>query len=501
MNGYVLMSGYDGANGSPRRGFLYWPTTNTKWEANQLTRYEIRRRVHWLYGNTGIGRRCINGYARLVGFLTPVPDNADEQWNQEAFLHFMERAGSPTWFDKSGKFDFIEGQIQIERTAAKDGYILPVITDGPSGGIQLSFYESHQIVTPIHANDSWADGVLLDSAHKHLAYGVCNGADLELVQVIKAADALYYGRFESWGETHPLSILAAAVNNMIDIVEVRSDIKHAIKSTSLTGMVYEQNAQSPVSVAGGGFGNNLIQTQQPKSDGKTETITWEMVTSGGSVPTLPPGWTAKVIHDDRPGPNYMEFEEALMRDCCDSIDLPYGALFQAKGTSPAIRFTLEDIKRWIQVKHLHRARWCQRYYSIFIAREMKAGRLREPAGGDPRWWRCTWIGMADPTIDRGSKSHTINQLDAGLTTWSDEWGQSGAFWKGKVRQRIREVAFAKQEVLKAAKEEGVELTYDEVFRRQNQSLPPSVGNTRLTKSSGETDDEDLPDPPPDNDEE
>jgi len=74
----------------------------------------------------------------LIGFHTPQPDSGDDEWDDLAFDRFMACAGSPLWFDTAGKFDWCEGQMQMERTAAKDGYVLPVITEGPSKGIQLS---------------------------------------------------------------------------------------------------------------------------------------------------------------------------------------------------------------------------------------------------------------------------------------------------------------------------------------------------------------------------
>ncbi len=463
---YVLVSGYDGANTSPRRGMIYWPTTNTKHEANKMTRAEIRRRVHWLYANNGTARRLVNGAARLIGYLTPQPDTLDEDWNQLAFEHFMERAGSPTWFDRSGKFDFFEGQLQLERTAGKDGFCLPILTSGSSGGMQLAFYESYQLQSPPAAGKEWSDGVRLDDHHAHLAYGVRRGSDDRDVQIIDAADAIYYGRFESWGETHPMSILAAAVNDLIDVVEVRADTKHAIKTAAQIGMVTETESNAPASAGAGGIGGPRYTTLETKPDGTTQEVTWQVVTSGGRTPDLEPGRKLKVVHDDRPGPNSREFERDLIKSCAAVIDLPYEALFEIAGVAgPGIRYWMADIRRWVLVRHLARARWCQRYYAAFMAREIQLGRLRAPT--DKRFWRAMWFGMADPTIDEARKGQlSIVELGAGLTTWADEWGEYGAFWKTKIRQRVREVAFAKRECLQATREnaaDGITVTYEECF--------------------------------------
>ena len=60
-------------------------------EVSPLSRWEIRRRVRWLYADVGIARRLINGRARLIVYQTPQTDTKDEDWNTEAFENFSER--------------------------------------------------------------------------------------------------------------------------------------------------------------------------------------------------------------------------------------------------------------------------------------------------------------------------------------------------------------------------------------------------------------------------
>lgn len=464
---WILTSGYDGANSGPRRGMLYWPNTDTRLEANAYSRFEIRRRVHWLYANVGVARRLVDGYARLIGFHTPQPDTGDDEWDDMAFESFMMRAGSPLWFETSGKFDWCEGQLQMERTAAKDGFVLPVVTEGPSAGVQLAFYEAHQVISPPKAPKGWSDGAQVNAQNRHTAYGVRITTDDE-VKIIQAADALYYGRFTNWGETHPMSILAGAVNNLIDITEIRSDIKTSIKRTAGIGIVQEQDAATISGQGTGGYGGPAVKATETLPDGTQQEVTWEMVMGSSTTAKLPPGVKAKVMHDDRPGPNSREFERDLIRDCASYLDLPFEALFEMSGnTGPGIRYWMADIRRWVSIRHLYRARWCQTYYAIFMAKEIAAGRLRQPNGKRP-FWHATWIGLADPTIDNGRDGNlSITQLDCGLTTWADEWGEQGFFWKHKIRQRVREVVFAKRECLQATRDNAADkitVTYEEVFR-------------------------------------
>jgi hypothetical protein len=462
-NAYLLMSGgFQAAGQSQSRGYLYWPSLDTRRQLNSYTREEIAKKIEWLYVHFGFFRRLCLGMARMLGFLTPQPNTTDEDWNDLAFETFMGIAGSAEIWDRSGKFDFFEGQVQDNIQMFVRGDLIAVLTETLAGRARLAYYEAHQITNGDRTGKQWVDGCQLDGFGKHIGYSIRDGEDTSKTAFVDARDAIYFANFDNRGQVRPLSILHAAVLNMIDVVEVRGFTKTAIKNHSRIGTVMEQETSTPANTGIGGFGGPVHTTAVTMPDGSTQNVNMELVMSGGLTPKLPPGVKVKVIADDRPSQNNMEFEKALLKDCCDSVDLSYSRLSDLAGiTGPGLRMLGQDDKRWVALRHHRMAKRCQRMYNYTIAKEIKNGRLREPKlkQGEYWWNRCIWIGLPSPDIDGGRTSQaTQTDLLNGLTTWQEEAKVGGLFWKRRARQSITEVVFAKLECIAQATAAGIDPT-------------------------------------------
>lgn len=461
-NGPFLLSGngFQAASQSPSRGYIYWPQTDTRRQIDRWTRHEIARRIQFLYAHFGFIRRLVNGMARMLGYLTPQPDTSDEEWNELAFESFMSIAGSAALWDRAGKFDFFEGQIQDNISMFRDGDGVAVKTMGPGGRARLAYYEAHQLANPDKAGADWVDGVQVGSGGQHFAYGLRDGENPENIQVVEAWKCLYLGNFENRGQIRPLSILSSAVLNMIDVVETRGFTKHALKAHSRIGTVVEQDAIATASAGMGGVGSPVVQGRMQTADGGYQTFNYEMVMHGGQTPNLAPGQKIRVVADDRPSPNNMAFEEAVLRDCCYTADLSYERicdLTAAKG--PGIRMLAADDKRWVALRHHKQAKRCHAQVVYALAIEMKAGRLRLPQLRPGELWfnRIQYIGLAAPDIDGGrSASATITNLQSGLTTWLEEAKAGGLYWKRRCTQAIKEVIFAHLECASQSAAAGIE---------------------------------------------
>lgn len=471
--GFLLLSGYAAGNLSPSRGYLYWPETKTRFELPPIAAAEIRRRIHWLYANFGFARRLIRGMAKMAGTITPYADTGSDAWDDLVSENFMERTRSPEVFDVAGKFDFWGAQFQLDVNRFKDGDCLIAPTD-PDGwdGVQMAIYEGTQISDdgswtrrPYGAARDTIDGVKTDPFGKHLEYRVQEGFSPGDFKAIPAASAYYFGNLESHHAVRGLSILAAAVVDMVDVVETRGFTKKRLKEHANIGTVVETDAPA-IFPGGGGFGAPIVQTTVPLPGNKTETVSWAVMSGGGQIPNLAPGQKIKVVADDRPTPNNMEFEKALLKNCVWAADLPFEALCDLAGVSgPGMRFILAEIKRWVANQFHFKARWVRWYRAIYLANEIKAGRLPDPAKfrpagvANPNWWlRAEYIGQSDMTIDEGRKGNlALVNLESGLTTWADEWAEKGAYWKQRIRQRVKEYALARDECAK------IGATVSEVF--------------------------------------
>jgi capsid protein len=461
---FLLLSGYEGANDSPGRGYLYWRSTDTRRALTDFSDEEIRRRVQWLCANSGIARRLYRAPAKLLGIKTPMPVTSKKDWNKRAFENFKFYAGNKDLFDKKGRYNFKTVQPAMNRARFKDGRILSVLTKNAIGGAAVMLYEAHQIRNGESTSDRFEQGVRLDRFDRHEAYAVQDGKDPDKESVIDSRDAMYYANWESPGPIHGLSILAHAVVNLIDVVELRGMRKHAAKNHASMGMAVETAPTAKI-ISGGAAGvtGPMIQQEVVLTNGDVQKVNWEIMTTQGHIPTLAPGQSIKVIADDRPTTNNLEFEKILIEDCVLGEDLPAAAIYSAAGfTGPAMRFSMEEVKRWIQIEEQQQEEWCRRYWAYHIACEIDRGRLDDP--DEPYWRLVTWLSQPDMTIDRGRDgSLAVNKLERGLTTWGREYAKDGEHGDTVIEERIEEVARAKAAILAAQEKYEVDLTWSEVF--------------------------------------
>lgn len=474
-----MFSGYTGAAYSQDRAQLYWPTLDTRHEIDTFTRDELMRRIRWLYANEGFIKGLINNSATLVGYQTPQARSGDAAWDKLAEQSFRDACLTPEVFDRGGKFDFEEAQLMLKRCRFKDGDAITVLTSAENGRARFAFYEAHQLRNPSDAPKSqkWKDGVLLSDGDRPIAYGLWD-AGADKVTVIPARDVIYSGVFTAPGQARAIPPLAHAVNHATDITETWSNIKKSGKVASLFGAVLERGDQS---VPRGRQGLVGPTVSTPTSTGGVQ-IKNSQVYGSGIIPELNPGETLKTLSDSRPHPNLMEFVEILMRDISTGFGCPSEVTWQmGRLTGPGVRFILDVADRWIKEQQKIDKRWAKRVWTYYIAKEIKAGRLALPSTG--RWWVVNFTSQRNLTIDRRNESKSrLDEIDAGVETWSGWDDVSGTDWKDRVDQRVSEVAYAKEAC------EAAGIPYEQVFKpRQGTAAPPAAGNDTTTTNGAPVD--------------
>lgn len=488
---FILLSGYEGANNSETRGWLYWRRdADTRRELDDFSDAELRRRAHALYANTGIARRIVDGPANMLGVVTPQPVTADEEWNDAAFDSFQNLQGSSAIYDRKGNYNFFTAQPQINSRRRLDGRLIGVFGETSFGGAQMMFYEAHQNVSPARAaNGRFEQGCRLDRMDRVTAFALKDGKNPSKFYEIPARSAIYYGNRDNFGSIHGISVLAHAIPNLTDVVELTGMIKHSSKVAADVALVVEKSGTKLLQLPNGGFlGVNQsaeTETVDVSTGENGETVTeerkvptnWEQMVSSG-MPDLEPGQTVKIVYDERPSQNTQDFHRTLIEDAIRGGNIPPESLYSIRDlTGPGVRFVMEDVKRWIALEHLKIAEESARFWNYHIAKEIEAGRLWQPEfkGELIPWWQKSqtlWIGQPDMTIDRGREGGvTISRLESGLGTWADSWAELGAYAPKKIRQRIDEFARAKAEVQAAAERHKVPLTMGEIFPRFAESQP------------------------------
>ncbi len=480
----ALFSGFDGANRSPMRGEVWWPSLETRDELDGFSRDEIQRKLRWANANTGIIRGFINNGADLIGFQRPRVLSPDAAYVSAAQESIDDRLMSPELFDFAGDFDLQAAQPMLNRCMLKDADALVVFTNAKDGGSMVAVYEAHQLCDPPHADSNWRDGVRYQGSRK-VAYGV-RDTESGKVAVIEAKHCFYYAEMESPGHGRAIPRLTHAINNAIDITETRGFVKAGIKTASLFGAVIENSGQNIPAGRQGMVGGLATGTSAATGDKFEVARVW----NPAQVPELAAGRTMKVLSDARPHPNQMEFEAALVREMAIGFGLhPEVIYHMQKLTGPGVRFVLDVTDRWIKARQQIQRRFVNRVVRRYLACEIDRGRLAMPADGI--WWRLKLVPQRSLTIDRGQVSRArLDEIDAGVGTW-EGWEEIDEVpWQDRADQRMRESAYVKATAPKIGAEYGVELSHDEVFKgRQGVAAMPAAAEKKGKNQNNEDDEE------------
>jgi capsid protein len=437
------MSGFDGANASERRGWIYWPTLDTKREIDTYSRTELLRKSRWLRANFGLATRICSGLSDLVGYLTPVSMSGDSAWDELADDLWEDRTSSAEVIDASGQFDIRRMQIELNKAAFGDGDILPVLIRSESESVMIANYEAHQLCNPSGADRSWIDGVKINKFRRHIAYGLRD--DAGIVKTISANDALYYSHPDANGRIRPPTILAHAINHMIDISEILADVKLTIKVAAQLGLYLKNEAENPGgndgprSIAAALRNEQIDRVGAGEDDAPVEYKVEDLYRSQGGMANLPRGTSIGTIQDARPHPNQVALLEYLIRDICWGVGVAPDILWDiAKLGGANTRIVNADLERWIASRLLRLRSWLRRFRAIWISNEIKAGRLPEPPG-NAQFWRATFIPQASITADKGRVGKlNIDLVQNQLRSLQTHFAEEGMHWLKELRQISRE---------------------------------------------------------------
>jgi hypothetical protein len=481
-NGAMSMkawSAWDAANFSKTRGFIYFPTLNTKKDLDEYTLIQLRQKSRWLYNNVGLAKRIIDGISKMVGSLTPVPQTEDKEWNTLALQSFINNAGADFVFDASGKFNFWSAQIMMTANRLLDGDILAVLTETQSHIARVMFYEAHQIGNAETAlnQDQWQTGVRVSPQNRALQYRILTDDNTKSVDV-DAADAILHCRFQRPCRQRGEPVMAHAINNLLDRAEILSYIKTGMKVANTIGY---QITRSP-SYSGPGLpalGTGSTEIDSPQDP--TVKLLVEQAYTPGKTPVMAPGEEIKLLLDQRPHPNEIEGMDYLVRDIAWGTDMSPDLLWNIAAVGGAdVRYLLADGAKTIEkMQDLSADQFCSRFYIYSTAKELKYGRL--PPCKDPEWWKHGWQPEQKITVDitRDGKFY-LDMHQRGMISLKRWFSASqGASWQPEVDDYLDERAY----IMQGVKDRG--MTYDEAFppapgassRQEIVQAPPQVDPT------------------------
>lgn len=448
-------SGYAGANQSEDRGMVHWPTIDSTRELDSYSRGELCLKLRWLGENNGIFKGFLGTAADLLGWLTPQPLSGNKDWDDEMAEAFRTECGYAGAFDVDGKFNYKTAQPMLTRSALETGDVFTVLTKSASGAARFAFYEGYQLANPKNASERWRDGVCEERpGGRHLAYGFRDGKTGE-VKVIPAKDVIYTGEFTRSKQPRAVPRLAHAINDGLDITEINGFTKKAIKTAALFGIIRQVNNPNVPRSHMGIAGPPSVEIRERPGNtaaGEPATVVERVESSNvfgsGTIPRLPSGEEAKILHDARPHPNQKEFKGDLIRQIAVGYGLPYEVVWHMAGiTGPGVRFVLDMAGRWVEQRTENLLTpWGSTVYLYWAACKMKYGGMRRPTGEKNKelpWWKHDFLAQRDLTIDRGRDlKGRMEAVAAGLETedifCEEMYGRTASEMRRKHIQGVKE---------------------------------------------------------------
>lgn len=468
-------SGYDGANTSASRGYVYFPQMDTRRDLDTYSRMEMIRRSRYLDANVGLAGRVNDGLASIVAGtgLMPLPKTLDTEWNRDRAALFEERNGSSGVFDLGGRWDFYSAQCGMERCRNRDGDIGAILTSSAAGLARLAFVEGHRIGNGVALTAAEAkamfDGVLVDGNNAAISYRVLGDGDSQAD--VPVSNFLYLGNYSSPGKNRTPPTCHRAINHMLDRTELHGAFKNIIKSSSRIGYYIGKEAGSaprppglPVGVA--------PRVKVTLNDGKKIDIE-KVIAQGGEMPDLDPGHEIKMLLDTRPHPNTLGFLEEMMRDISWGVGLSPDLLWNiAKLGGANTRYVMAEAQTFIDIRQQNLVdRVLSRYYFYDTRKEINSGRLRECQ--DPKWWQVSWIPPRRMTVDIGRDGKLyLEQVRSGALTFRRMLGWDGLESEHELREWLNEMKMISDE----AKLRGLDVdkTLDRIYGRPGAA--PAGGN-------------------------
>jgi len=398
-----------------------------KREQDPFTRREIARRIHFLEANVGLPKRILTGLTNLIvgSGLWPKALTTDREWNKLADNYYFNRAKSAVSFDVTGKFAGGEFQRQAVRTRLRDADAAVVYSFSETGRTLRKLYSGLQIGnstdqgTGRFDQDRWIDGVFIDALERPALYRFLTQEGTRSKD-LASRDLAFLAKYPSPGAVRGTSVLAHAVNKLIDVTEIHTSLVQNFKNSASIGY-YLAASNTPSSAQGmpAEVIKKLYKGQTQQVDGPNgQKVTLKLVMGqGNEIVELPPGYDIKTLLDSRPHPNQVEFLDELVRDIAWGSDLSFDLLWKIYKLGGAnTRYMLADAQVFAETEQDRLVYgWLMRDYAQTVGAGLSAKDL--PACKDPEWWQHGWIPPARMTVDFGRDGRIyLEEYERGLIT-------------------------------------------------------------------------------------
>jgi len=479
---------FEGSQYSYDRPAIYMASVDAKKEASAWDRMKIMKDARWCVNNSGPASRIVRGVARFAvgNGLVPQAQSSDSAFNKAAEQLFEDRYANVPWsFDRAGQLNFYSAQTALVESMMVDGDVFAQLTKSDAGSPMMRFFGGEHIGSANNNERDIYDGVRVNSENRPISYRVMpDPENSKIFTDVPAEDIIHIRRLHRLGYLRGMSWLASAVSRLQDIREALDNELASAKLNTKIGLVVETPDAGNI-----GLGGNLRRVDN--GDGTTTQMdkVWQGV---GTIQTKP-GEKVSAHTFDRPNVNLGTYVEFLIREIAYSVGVSPEIIWSMTGLGgTASRAALQDADVFFgSVRLIVEQQFCVRFWRYSVWNFIKTGQLPYP--GDD-WHRVSFVPPQKVSVDFGRDSRALLELvRAGLLSPRNYYNQIGQDVDEQTDDIIRGMAKRKRRVEEIAAEEGVALTYQEVF-------PPAPGSAPVVEAETEEGDdagdepEDAPEP-------
>jgi lambda family phage portal protein len=443
-------SSYD-AGDSGRLNSGWTAVNSTGEQANQAQREIIRARARDLERNSDIAEAIISSFERNVtgtGIIPQAKVKTEKGEDDEALNASIEELWSE-WkkkknCDVSSDVGFEEMQELIIRRLIVDGGIVAIKVYDNEGFIPFSLQIKEVDDLDLSLNQTISQqgtriigGIEINKYNKPIAYyfrnytvdGMWDGT----TQKIEADRVIYLRKKQRFSQIREVSRLSKTLPRIRDINEFVEAL--SVKERILACLSVFITKQTPT-----GMGRGV---KDDKSGYKKATI------SPGMIHELQPGESINAVNPSGQSSNAKDFINTEQRLAASGQGLSYEAASRDMSQvnySSARQGLLEDQKTYLMWQQFIINNFCQEVYEEFVQACVLSGKLKikDFFQNKSKYVKCQWIPPGWTWIDplKEVKANEI-ALVTGQDTLANLCAQRGYDWKEVVKQRAKEIQFAK----------------------------------------------------------
>jgi lambda family phage portal protein len=437
--GSGIFSQFEAAKFSNKRQWVWspWPADMKK-TMTTFDRQELTRKMRWLYVNAGLVRQMIADLCHYsVGDgISPQASSGNAVWDAAAEKCFSDWAKKTC--EITGRYSFAEVQQIVCKMIDRDGEIFVLKTRGKDGTPKLQLIESHRVGVSnnVGGNPSGMfDGILFDKFGAVIGYNVIRSDGTG--RLINSESMLHIHHPEQVSGARAYSPLQHSINNLIDILEILSLEKLAVKTSSdITRTITRESGQFDGSQSDfEAFGMRPQDYPQGVYNNPEQVGTFV----GGKVLSLAPGEKLESFESQRPNQAFNGFIEHLQRDSTAGV-LPYEFVADpTKAGGAAARLVVAKAERVFSARQqVLINRFLVPVWGYVIGNAIANGELAP----NDNWHRVNWVTPRRVTVDAGREA-SANQKDIelGLKTLSDHFAENGMDAREEIRKRAADARF------------------------------------------------------------